>query len=420
MTNDVGRLAALVDVAADIAVARELADALAVEQPVAAMTAIAALQTMTSDPILHRLQVASLYVLAGDTERAAAIARATLPASAASDHLMAAATVLIGARSAADAIPMLRMVIDASPDHRDAFLRLAAASFQLGDIGGAISASASAFELDPTEPTPINNVMQMCAFDGTPIGALAAVAELRTTTHSPAIAVLLDIAHVCLMRIAVGELPPAGADAESDRVVTHLGTIAKSRPVAIQLGAARTLLEAHRHAEANALVQHVTLLPSLTSAERADACFLEALVAELAGDAERAVERYVAALAERSSLADAATNAIAVLLDANRPESLDHIETILDMVDSDVRESAPGLAFNESRFHAACGRNDEARACLERVIAVTRRHGEIAVLAHRALELTAHQETLLRPRSASSSSYCSLRPSTVSRATRPS
>ncbi len=390
MPNDIARVAGLLDQAADIAAAREFADALAVEHPVAAMTALAALETWTRDPILHRLQVASLYVLAGCNDRAAAIVRETLPANASLDHLMAGATVLIGATCAAAAIPLLQAVIDAAPDHRDAYLRLAAAAFQLGDIAGAVAASASAFELDTTEPTPINNVMQMCAFDGTPIGALAALAELRATAHAPAIGVLLDIAHVHLMRIVVDEYPPAGADATCDEVVIHLVTIARSRPVAIQLAAARTLLDAHRFTDANALVQHMALLPAMTSDERAEISFLEALVAESAGNADLAVERYVAALADCSSMADAATNAIVVLLDAGSDESLEHIETILDMVDSDVRDSAPGLAFNESRFHAACGRGDDARACLERVLVLTHGEGDIARLARRTLALSAH------------------------------
>jgi tetratricopeptide (TPR) repeat protein len=335
------RLAALLET--DTAAAAELASAIEADQPVAAMVARAAIETKTSDPVLHQLQLGSLHVLAGDHELAATIARAALPRCSSLDHRMAAATVLIGAHCATDAIAILEALLEAAPHHRDAYLRLATAAFQLGDIHAAIGASARAFELDPAEPTPIRNVMNICAFDGTPIGAIAVVEELRAGTLRPGVAIVLDIAHIELMRAATMTFPPPGADATCDEVVEHLVELVKTSSVVIQLAAARTLLHVGRSAEARPLMHDISQLPSLTSDERAELLLVEGLGAQYAGDRDLAVERYVAALAERSSLADAATNAIAILLDGNNPDAIDHVETILDMVDSDVRERSPAL-----------------------------------------------------------------------------
>jgi tetratricopeptide (TPR) repeat protein len=383
--NDVERLADLL-AAQEVAAARALAVSLATTHPDAASLARTAIEVLATDPPRGRLHVASLYLMAGNPERACACAREVATVGAPPAIRASAAGILLAAGRDGEARPLLEQVVTETPQDRDAHINLATVAYRLGDLGGAMTGYARAFELDPSDPTPLQLLIEMFAEVGKWLGALSALELTRRGTPPPEVAVALDLASMQLLQLVASTYPEAGVDRRADDTVLDLLANVMQRGPRLQLSAAKALIDVGRITEATALVQRVAGDPELAPRERADVHYAEGLLAERARKLGAAVEHYTSALALDPTCIDAATNAVSVLLGIGTPEARTQIGPLLARVDADARAASPTLAFNEARYHARSARVAEARSCLRRVLELTGDHGDLASLARQALE----------------------------------
>ncbi len=297
----------------------------------------------------------------------------------------AAGGVLVAGGLFAEGRQILESVLQDAPRDRNAHIAHAAACFKLGDIEPAVAGCTRAFELDPTDLTPIHNLMEMLAELGKWSGAFAALGMLRETKPPADIALALDVASVQIIYNMIGTFPAAGADADTDKTVRDLVGGVKARGARMQLTAARLLVDVDRIADARNLVQQVARNPMLAPADRADLHYTEGAIAEYDDYRTTAIEKYTKAVAADPTHTGAATSAVSLLLELGTPEALAQIGALLEQVDREARNVSAPLAFNESRYLVKLGRTDDARAALTRVIEVAGAGHDLTFLAQRAL-----------------------------------
>ncbi len=385
MPNDVERLAGLL-AANDVSAARELAAAIESTNPAIANIARSAHDAPPSDATGVTLQIATLYLFGGRRDLAVATALGALTADASPDIRTSVATIFLGAERYVEARELLHAVIEEHPDHREAHLNFAAASFRVGDHGAAMTSYARAFDLDATDLRPIHNMIEMFAEIGKWVGALSALNLSRQGEPPPEVAIALDLAAIQLTQLAAGVFPRPRVDAASDKCVRDLAANAARRGPRSQLVVARAFIDIERYAEASALAQSLAQR-ELTLAERADLYFIEGLLAEHARKRELAVDRYAQAIAADPMRSDAATNALSLLVAHGTPDSLLQIQPLLAKLDPGARAASATLAFNEARYiHKAALPIGDARVCLERVLTLTGGVGELADMARDALK----------------------------------
>jgi tetratricopeptide (TPR) repeat protein len=261
----------------------------------------------------------------------------------------------------------------------------ATAAARLEDYGTAMLGYARAFDLDPGDRTPLHNLMAMFADMGKWVGALAIVDLSRQGQPPPDVAVALDLVSIQLLQLVAAAYPALGIDDDADRTVKDLLINASKRGARSQLAAARALCDIERFAEATKLIHNLARNPMLTKPERADLHYVEGLIAEHDGYASTAIDRYTRAVAADATRADAATNAISLLLTDGTPPALAQISMLIEQVDAEARASTPGLLFNQAIYQHRTGQGAAARDNLERVLSFEGGAPEILAAARQAL-----------------------------------
>jgi tetratricopeptide (TPR) repeat protein len=383
--QDVARLAGLV-AARDVDAARALAATVEGTNPGAATLARTAIDE--TDPARATQHAATLYLIAGETVRAIETARAALALGANAPTKTSIGGVLVAAGEYAEAFTLLKSVVEETPNDRLAHQNLATAAFGIGNVEAAIAGYARAFDLDPTNLEPLTSMVDMFAQLGKWLGALTAVGIARQGTPPTDIAIALDLSTMQILQNVLADYPRGAIDPEADRTVQSLVANIKSKSPRAQLVAAKAMADIARVADARNLAANVAKNKMLEPTDHADLLYVEGLLAEHDDYRTTAIERYVKALSFDPTRVDAATNAVSLLLELGTPEALAQIGALLGTVEPTARSSFAMLQFNESRYLHKLGRTADARACLERVIALTGGRGELAGLAMRALEET--------------------------------
>jgi len=397
------RIAKLV-AANDVETAAKLVDAVSQSDPAAHQLGLAVLALFRKDAEAARTHAQQALKLGAGSVAHQYLAMANLMGgnpAAAIEHANKAVSVdgsprarsglgsvLLAAGRPDEAATVLRQVVAETPNDGDALLNLASASAQLADYGEAITFYSRAFDKNPNDQRPIQNLIAMYAELGKWLGAVAALELSRKGEPPPEVAVALDLVMVHLVRLIATKFPQPTIAPDADEAVANLVANALRRAPATQLVVARTLIDLGRIDDAKRLALQTERQP-LDETNRASLLYIKGFFAERDGDKQRALELYLQALAVDASRLDATVNAISLLLEDGSPAAFTQIGTLLDKVPAPLRSSNPELMFNESVYLARTNRRLEAKAHLERIIRLTNGEGRAGELARQALaELT--------------------------------
>ena len=331
--------------------------------------------------------LATAYLASGDGDAALAHARKGVAADGGPRSRSSLAGVLLGLRRFSDAAALLRQIASEEPKNHDVQLNLGIAAGQSGDYGGAITAFSRAFDLEPHDRRPLDYLMTMFGEIGRPMGALAALDLSRRDDQPGEISVLFGLATIHLFKQIAARFPGPGIAKDPDEAVKRLMVDAIQRSPAVQLVAARTLADAGRLDEAKQLADRLDKIV-VEPTERAGVLYLRGYLAEHARDRVGALAAYEEALATDPTRADAAANAISVLLEDGSPAAFAKVQHLLDTV-SPLHRARPELMFNESIYLARAGRIAEAKSKLQGLVDALPADHKLAELATQALsELT--------------------------------
>src|SRR6185295_19250256 len=160
-------------------------------------------------------------------------------------------------------------------------------------------------------------------------------------------------------------------------------------PVRVRLGVARALIDCQRHDDAQRILAAIDGQDQ-SPADRGNAEYVRGLLAQHAGEPQRALAAYEASVTADPRRWDACCNALTLLLERGDPESLARAGKLLGQIPPEVKGAAPQLLFNEAVYFRAAGRPIEARADLQRVLTATNGEGELAALARELLKEVSH------------------------------
>ncbi|HLL21557.1 MAG TPA: tetratricopeptide repeat protein [Kofleriaceae bacterium] len=327
---------------------------------------------------------AMAHLMAGDADAAVDHARKAVALDGSVRNRSSLGGVMLAVGRPADAAAVLKQVIAEHPRDHDALLNLATASSQLQDHGEAITYYARAFDVDPTDQRPIQNMLHMFAELGKWMGAVAALELSRKGDPPTDVAVALDLVMVHLVRLISVKFPKPGTAEDADEAVGNLITHAQQRAPKTQLIAARTLVDFGRFDDAHRVMQRLAKI-QLDDDDRANLAYLEGVIAEQARDRDAALAHYERALAGDPARSDAATNAISMLLEDGSPAALDRIGALVGAVDARAKHASASLLFNEAIYLTRIGRSADARTNLERMLQLTGGEGPMANMARQAL-----------------------------------
>jgi len=341
------------------------------------------------DPmVLQCLAVAAL--MRGDREAAEGHAQSAVARGGGVRSLGWLANLQLGAGKAAAAEASYRQMLELAPGNVQALNGLGASRYKQQDLGDAVTAFARAFDRDPTDPKPIHSMMNMYGDAGRVLGAIA-LANLTRDRHPDEESQLaIDLMLLHLNHVLMGGYPPPGAAPDADEAVAAVIRSANRRSASVRLGVARALIDCRRHGDAQQLLD--TLEPALAPVDAGNAAYVRGLIAQHAGNAAAALAAYEAAVIADPRRWDACCNALTLLLERGDAVALAHAGQLLGRIPAEIKGSAPQLLFNEAVYLHRVGRNDEARANIQRVIVATQGEGELSALALELLAEVSHGE----------------------------
>jgi tetratricopeptide (TPR) repeat protein len=280
-------------------------------------------------------------------------------------------------------------MLELDPGSVQALNGLGACRYKQQDLDDAVGWFARAFDRDPTDPAPIRSLMNMYGDAGRVLGAIALANLTRDRHQDEASGLALDLMMLHLNHVLMGGTPAPHVVPDADEAVTAVLRSAARRPVRVRLGVARAMIDCQRFDEARRIVEALDAR-DLSAGDRGNAEYVRGLLAQQAGDAQRALAAYEAAVAADPRRWDACCNAMTLLLDRGDPASLARAARLLDQIPAEVKGTAPQLLFNQAVYLHRAGRSAEARVDLERVLAATEGQGELAGLARQLLEEVSH------------------------------
>jgi tetratricopeptide (TPR) repeat protein len=336
--------------------------------------------------VLHYLAVAAL--MRGEREAAEGHARTAVDRGGGLRSLGWLANLQLGAGKLAEAEATYRRMLALDASNLQALNGLGACRYKQQDLDDAVTWLSRAFDRDPTDPAPIRSMMNMYGDAGRVLGAIA-LANLTRDRHADAESSLaLDLMVLHLHHILMGGYPAPHVVPDADEAVTAVLRSSAGRPPRVRLGVARALIDCRRHDEARRILGELDR-EDLAPVERGNAEYVRGLLAQHAGETERAIAAYEAAVAADPRRWDACCNAMTLLLDRGDPESLARAGELLEQIPAEIKGLAPQLLFNEAVYFQRAGRTGEARRNLARVLA-THSDGELGELARQLLAEMTH------------------------------
>jgi tetratricopeptide (TPR) repeat protein len=330
----------------------------------------------------HFLSAAKLY--AGDAQGAIDEARKAVGLDPSAKSRTSLGGILLATGRYEDAVAVLKQAVAEAPDNADTRMSMAMAAAKTNDYGEAIVNFARAFELRPGDHRIVQNLMVMFTEAGKWLGAMAALEMSRKGEPPPDVNITLDVVNMHIIRMVTGRFPPAGMTEEADEAARAVVTNAAGRPTAVQLVAARTLLDHDRVDEAKQIIAKIDHAKA-SAEERALLVYLDGYFAEQAKDVKRALELYDQALAADATRVEAAINATSLLLQDGSAAAMEKIGAMLARV-APAQQSNPNLLYNAAIYHARGGRTAESKAALERILKITGGTGPHAIQARKALD----------------------------------
>jgi tetratricopeptide (TPR) repeat protein len=341
------------------------------------------------DPmVLQQMAVAAL--MRGERQAAEDHAAAAVAHGGGVRSLGWLANLQLGAGKIGAAEASYRRMLELAPGNVQALNGLGACRYKQQDLGDAVTCFARAFDTDPTDPKPIRSMMNMYGDAGRVLGAIA-LANLTRDRHADETSRLaIDLMLLHLNHVLMGGYPPPNASPDADEAVDAVIRSAATRPASVRLGVARALIDCQRHVDAQRILDELD--PALAPTDAGNAAYVRGLIAQHAGDVPAALAAYEAAVIADPRRWDGCCNALTLLLERGDAVSLAHAEQLLGRVPPEIKGTAPQLLFNEAVYLHRVGRNDEARADIQRVIVATQGEGELSALALELLAEVSHGE----------------------------
>ena len=336
---------------------------------------------------LQYMAVAAL--LRGDRAAAEDHARTAVERGGGLRSLGWLANIQLGAGEVVAAEATYRRMLELDPGNVHALNGLGACRYKQQDLDEAVTHLARAFDRDPTNPAPIRSMMNMYGDAGRVLGAIALANLTRDRHRDEESNLAIDLMLLHLQHVLMGGYPPPSVSPDADAAVAAVVRSSARRPVRVRLGVARALIDCQRHDEARRILAQLEG-EDQTAVERGNAEYVRGLLAERAGDAQRALAAYEAAVATDPRRWDACCNAMTLLLDRGDPESLARAAALLGRIPPEVKGTSVQLLFNEAVYFRRAGRIEDARANLARVLAATQGEGELDALARQLQEELSH------------------------------
>jgi hypothetical protein len=298
------------------------------------------------------------------------------------------ASVLLATGDPGEAAALLRHVRAERPDDADTLLNLGTASVELGEYGDAIVCYSQAFDRRPSDPRPVQQLLEMFAAVGKWLGAAAALDLVRSGEPPPEVEVALALVRVRVIQLIANGFPERDVDDDIDDTIAKLVANALERGPQTQLAVAQTLLEIEREIDARTLVaaasEHGTRTP-LDASAAGDLRCLQAHLAARDGNPSRALTLYAQSLTSHRRRIEACTNAIALLLEDGSAAALAQIPQWFQRVPAAERQRDPILVFYEAVYLMRSDRTAQSHLRLQHVLELTGGTGSIAEDASRLL-----------------------------------
>ncbi len=257
----------------------------------------------------------------------------------------------------------LRTQLTARPEDARVSAELAYVIAQLGDYASALDHDARAWASCPNDPTPILHMIGILVDSGKWLGAMVAFEIVREGVP-PDTAFALDLAATQVFRQIGGMFPPRGSRPEADVLIDRLVASCRTRPDALQLAVARTLIDIGRLSDGAALIARLGS-ETAEAGSLAHVCFLRGVLCERAADDMGAVSNYEQSLA-LAVRPDAAINLISILLEVPGAEATTRLGEVLALLGADMRD-LPLVRYYEAMYLRRAGHQDSAVALLSRI-----------------------------------------------------
>ncbi len=334
------------------------------------------------DPRVLRA-MAYCHLINGEHEAATRYAREACEKDSSLASLGMLANLLLDTGRYADAEAAYRRMLEQAPRSAQAFNGIATARYRQGDRQGALEYYARAFEADPEDGTPIRSITTVLAELGWHLGAFAMAEVLESSSAPPEVRAALSLVRLDLSK-AVSAGVPAHLVPDMDRLAGSVVEAVKQRSTSVRLRAARSLFDAGRTGETEAILEAIDP-EGLDDSERANFLYIQGLLADRAGNQRAALEAFAESVRLDGRRWDACCNAVHLLLANEDDRSLALAGELLDRVPAPIRADAAPLLFNEGLYLKRTGRREAARSKLERVLQLSSEDEDLATLARQAL-----------------------------------
>ncbi len=294
---------------------------------------------------------AVMHAHAGETTLAVDAARAAFGAGATARGRNGLARLLLMVGKRNDAMGMLEALV-AESDDAEAHMQLGALNRVYG-AKEALEHYVQAFVRAPTEPAPMQAILQELRESSWPIGVAVLARQMRATADTPALRVVADLMGLAA-RLYLKNTPMASLLDTPPSLFAGALEAAREVPVGAQLVVAGLLLDHDRLGDTQTLLKRAAAV-TMTAHERAHHAFLEGRLAQANGYPQQAVDRYEAALVHEPDYTDAACNLIEVLVGMKTPAAEERIASVIASIPEMKRRLSPMLTYNEAGWHELHG-----------------------------------------------------------------
>lgn len=299
---------------------------------------------------------AVLSALSGDAPRAIETARTAAKVDPSVRARNGLARMLLSNGQRPEAVAILEELV-AECDDPDAHMQLAEEK-RVANENASLQHLVDAFLASPSDPRPMQALMQILRNNAWPIGVALLARQLRTQAFSPGFRFVVDLLGLAALEY-LRNTPWESLVETPDSVYAKALQAAREVPVAAQSELAGLLIDRGRYADARGLLRSIGTMTS-TPAERSRHAFLEGRLAASERDVLRATAAYRTSLAHDPLNVDAACNLIDLLMATGKPEVFGEVAAIVNAIPDVLRRESLALTYNEAVWHEA--RGDKASA----------------------------------------------------------
>lgn len=328
--------------------------------------------------------LALAHLRSGNQAEAERLAREAAARDETTRSLGALGNILLESGKPAEAGEAYLAVLEREPTNKQALLGMAAVAYCRDDVVAAMTALTGAFHADAEDPATIASAMNLLRDGERPLEQLAALDDLPSSDLAEDVRVFINLVKLQLTVQMSEAALAADAQRQAPAIVGALVRQARGQSTGTRIAIARALTAVGMSEEIRAIVEGVER-EEMSVRERSSVLFLRGILAERAGDEEKAIDCYSEAVRLDGTRFEAACNATSLMLARGDATALDKMARLLDLVPPTAKRRVPSLLFNEALYFEKTNRREAARANLEHVLAATKRQGELGRMAEQVL-----------------------------------